>query len=90
MSASYEDLIMITKLSRILRLNRYNPRIARSTFIDVANIMLLQGVGPQASLPILFIVASVELGNTTTKCIVTATDLKSGKVYLVRKVVRLT
>jgi len=81
---------MITKLSRIWKLNRYNPRIAQSTFIDITNIMLLQGIGPQSSPPALFTVASVELGNTTTKCIITATDLKSGKVYLVRKVVRLT
>lgn len=81
---------MIYKLSKILKLNKYNPRIARSTFFDVVKIMLSQGRGPQLPPPTLFNVASVELGNTTTKCIVTATDLKSGKIYLVRKVVKLT
>ncbi|MCS7143971.1 MAG: methanogenesis marker 14 protein [Archaeoglobaceae archaeon] len=38
----------------------------------------------------LFIVASVEVGNTTTKCILTATDLTIGKTFLVNKVVKLT
>ncbi|MCS7130764.1 MAG: methanogenesis marker 14 protein [Archaeoglobaceae archaeon] len=38
----------------------------------------------------LYIVASVEVGNTTTKCILTATDLTTGKTFLVNKVVKLT
>jgi len=38
----------------------------------------------------LFTVASVELGNTTTKCILTSTNLETGKVYLVNKTVKLT
>ncbi|WNY25794.1 methanogenesis marker 14 protein [Methanolapillus millepedarum] len=37
-----------------------------------------------------FIVASVEVGNTTTKCILTATDLKTGKAELIGKYVCLT
>lgn len=37
-----------------------------------------------------FIVASVEAGNTTTKCILTATDLKTGKTEILGKSVRLT
>nr|WP_230743136.1 methanogenesis marker 14 protein [Methanocella sp. CWC-04] len=37
-----------------------------------------------------YIVASVEMGNTTTKCILTATDLSSGKTYLLNKTVRMT
>ncbi len=37
-----------------------------------------------------FIVASVEAGNTTTKCILTATDLKTGKTDIIGKCVRLT
>ena len=78
------------KRVRRSKLNKYNPRIAYSKFTDVANVMLLQGIGPQVSPPPLFIVTSVELGNTTTKCIITATDLRTGRIYLVRKVVRLT
>ncbi|WP_340820407.1 methanogenesis marker 14 protein [Methanolobus sp. WCC4] len=37
-----------------------------------------------------FIVASVEVGNTTTKCILTATNLEDGKTRLVKKSVSMT
>ena len=37
-----------------------------------------------------FVVASVEAGNTTTKCIITATDMKNGKTEIIGKCVRLT
>lgn len=37
-----------------------------------------------------FIVASVEVGNTTTKCILTATNLEDGKTRLVTKTVTMT
>jgi len=37
-----------------------------------------------------FVVASVEAGNTTTKCIITATDMKTGKTEIVGKCVCLT
>lgn len=37
-----------------------------------------------------FVAASVEAGNTTTKCILTATDLKTGKTEILGKCVRLT
>jgi len=37
-----------------------------------------------------FIVASVEVGNTTTKCILTETDLNSGKTKIIGKHIRLT
>lgn len=37
-----------------------------------------------------YIVASVEVGNTTTKCILTATDMDSGKTYIVDKTVKMT
>ncbi len=35
-------------------------------------------------------VASVEMGNTTTKCILTATNLETGKTYLLNKMVRMS
>lgn len=37
-----------------------------------------------------FTVASIEVGNTTTKCILTATNMESGKTHIVNKVVRMT
>jgi len=37
-----------------------------------------------------FIVASVEVGNTTTKCILTATNMENGKTGHVAKIVRMT
>ncbi|MBW6470085.1 MAG: methanogenesis marker 14 protein [Methanosarcinaceae archaeon] len=37
-----------------------------------------------------FIVASVEVGNTTTKCILTATNMEDGKTRHVTKVVKMT
>ena len=37
-----------------------------------------------------YIVASVELGNTTTKSIITATNMDTGKTYIVSKYVRMT
>ncbi len=37
-----------------------------------------------------YIVASVEVGNTTTKSILTATDMTTGKTYVVNKTVKMT
>ena len=37
-----------------------------------------------------YIVASVELGNTTTKCILTATNLNTSRTYLLDKTVKMT
>ena len=37
-----------------------------------------------------FIVASVEVGNTTTKCILTATNMETGRTHIINKVVRMT
>ena len=37
-----------------------------------------------------FIVASVEVGNTTTKCILTATNMDNGMTHIINKVVRMT
>jgi len=47
---------------------------------------------PDVSVPsdFSFIVASVEVGNTTTKCILTETDLKTGKTEITGKHIRLT
>lgn len=37
-----------------------------------------------------FIVASIEVGNTTTKCILTATNMDTGMTHIINKVVRMT
>lgn len=37
-----------------------------------------------------FIVASVEMGNTTTKCILTGTDLETGRSYVINKTVKMS
>ncbi|MEM2057800.1 MAG: methanogenesis marker 14 protein [Thermoproteota archaeon] len=81
---------MILRLARKSKLNRYKPRIAKSVVVDPVKVMMPAGRGPQAFSSTFFTVASVELGNTTTKCIITTTDLNNGKVHLVSKVVRLT
>ncbi len=54
--------------------------IAKSKFVD-ASFALKDSV---------YVVASIELGNTTTKCILTATDLKEGRTYFLDKTVELT
>ena len=37
-----------------------------------------------------FIVASVEMGNTTTKCILTGTSLETGRTYVINKTVSMS
>jgi len=37
-----------------------------------------------------FIVASVEMGNTTTKCILTGTNLETGRSYVINKTVSMS
>jgi len=61
---------------------RHKPKIATST--PVRYIALKSADKPY------YIVASVEVGNTTTKCILSATNLKTGKTHLLTKVVKMT
>jgi putative methanogenesis marker protein 14 len=56
------------------------PRIAESTQIRLIDLL---------SKPF-FIVASVEVGNTTTKSILTATNMDTGMTCIINKVVRMT
>lgn len=49
-----------------------------------------QGYGFSLRPDIYYIVASVELGNTTTKCILTATNLNTSRTYLLDKTVNMT
>ena len=48
------------------------------------------GSGLNMKRDIYYVVASVELGNTTTKCILTATNLTTSKTYLLDKTVKMT
>jgi putative methanogenesis marker protein 14 len=62
------------------RLLRPKPRIAESPPVNYLELR---------SKPY-YIVASVEVGNTTTKSILTATDMNAGKTYIVNKTVKMT
>jgi putative methanogenesis marker protein 14 len=48
------------------------------------------GYGTLMRPDVYYIVASVELGNTTTKCILTATNLNTSRTYLLDKTVNMT
>lgn len=68
------------------------PRFAKSEKIDVLRIKGFRRVSSMKdwSKDVYYIVASVEVGNTTTKCILTATNLNEGKTYILNKKVRMT
>ncbi len=63
------------------------PRIAESLPIRPAE---LKGDPRMAEVIPYFIVASIEVGNTTTKCILTATNMKDGRTRLLNKTVKMT
>ncbi|MGZ4853254.1 MAG: methanogenesis marker 14 protein [Halobacteriota archaeon] len=56
------------------------PKVAKNQEVSLLEIKK----GP------FYVVASVEVGNTTTKCILTATNMLEGKAYVVNKVVNMT
>ena len=70
---------MDMNLGRLFK-SKPTPRIAESPPVNYLDLR---------SKPY-YIVASVEVGNTTTKCILTATDLITGKTYIVDKTVKMT
>lgn len=63
------------------------PRIAQSQMIQPAE---LKGDLKMAEFIPFFIVASIEVGNTTTKCILTATNMKDGRTRVLNKTVKMT
>src|SRR4030067_494724 len=63
------------------------PRIAESQIIRPAE---LKGDPRMGVVTQFFIVASIEVGNTTTKCILTATNMKDGRTRLLNKTVKMT
>lgn len=60
----------------------YKPRIVESPSVRLIEL--------KSGSTAYFIVASVEVGNTTTKCILTATNLEDGKTRLITKTVTMT
>ncbi|ENN95676.1 methanogenesis marker protein 14 [Methanocaldococcus villosus KIN24-T80] len=69
-------------LDKILSIFKRKPKIAYAKSQNVDLFELKRGP--------YYIVASVELGNTTTKSIITATNLETGKSYIISKAVRMT
>ncbi|HIP84903.1 MAG TPA: methanogenesis marker 14 protein [Methanothermococcus okinawensis] len=69
-------------LDKILSIFKKSPKIpyGRSQSVDLLELKR----NPY------YIVASVELGNTTTKSIITATNMDTGNTYIVSKYVRMT
>lgn len=63
------------------------PRIAESQPIFPSE---LKGDLKRGEFVPFFIVASIEVGNTTTKCILTATNMKDGRTRLLNKTVKMT
>ncbi len=72
------------------------PVIAKSHYIyteDIKSTPFMKktlGSGLSMKADVYYVVASVELGNTTTKCILTATNLTTSKTYLLDKTVKMT
>ncbi len=70
---------------------KYQPRLLRTKKISYADLFFILRLSRgDLTLRPIFIAASVELGNSTTKSILTATDLKSGKTYILDKAVKMT
>ncbi len=82
-------------LKRVLGLGP-KPVLARSRYITIEDAKTSPftkktvGSGYSMKPDVYYIVASVELGNTTTKCILTATNLNTSRSYLLDKTVKMT
>ncbi|MDZ4170717.1 MAG: methanogenesis marker 14 protein [Methanobacteriaceae archaeon] len=82
-------------LKRLLGLGP-KPIMAKSRYITIEDAKTSPftkktvGSGYSMKPDVYYIVASVELGNTTTKCILTATNLNTSHSYLLDKTVKMT
>lgn len=82
-------------LKRVLGLGK-KPIMAKSRYITIENAKTAPftkktaGSGYSMKPDVYYVVASVELGNTTTKCILTATNLNTSRSYLLDKTVKMT
>jgi putative methanogenesis marker protein 14 len=68
------------------------PHIADSPYLSLIAKTGSPGMSAKTDLSTTsyYVVASVEMGNTTTKCILTATNLETGKTYLLNKTVKMS
>jgi len=71
---------------------KHHPKLLKTEKINYSDLYFkLRGLSREdLTLKPIFIVASVELGNSTTKAILSATDLESGRTYILDKAVRMT
>ncbi|MEA2074139.1 MAG: methanogenesis marker 14 protein [Euryarchaeota archaeon] len=70
---------------------KHHPRVLKTQKVSYSDLFFtLRLSRGDLTLKPIFIVASVELGNSTTKAILTATDLKSGHAYILDKTVKMT
>lgn len=75
---------------RIFR-KRHQPRVLKTQKVSYSDLFFILRLSRgDLTLRPIFIAASVELGNSTTKSILTATDLKSGRTYILDKAVKMT
>ncbi|MCD6456964.1 MAG: methanogenesis marker 14 protein [Methanophagales archaeon] len=70
---------------------KHHPRILKTEKISYADLFFILRLSRgDLTLRPIFITASVELGNSTTKSILAATDLNGGKTYILDKAVKMT
>jgi putative methanogenesis marker protein 14 len=70
---------------------KHHPKLLKTQKVSYSDLFFILRLSRgDLTLRPIFIVASVELGNSTTKTILSATDLKSGKTYILDKAVRMT
>lgn len=80
------------QLKPLLRKLGPKPHIAESPYLSLIPQTSMPGMSVKIDLNTTnyFTVASVEMGNTTTKCILTATNLETGRTYLLNKTVKMS
>ena len=80
------------QLKPILRMIGPKPHIAESPYLSLLPTTSSPGMHVKVDInrTNYYIVASAEMGNTTTKCILTATNLETGKTYLLNKTVKMS
>lgn len=80
------------QLKPLSRLLGPKPHVAESPYLSLVPTTSGPGMSVKVNLQATsyYVVASVEMGNTTTKCILTATDLETGKTYLLNKTVKMS
>lgn len=70
---------------------KHHPKVLKTQKVNYSDLFFILRLSRgDLTLKPIFIVASVELGNSTTKTILSATDLKNGKTYILDKAVRMT